>query len=162
MEALEGPASAALQAIARAAANRLARGVWTSPGAGDIRRAIAACERLVLLVDGGAADSNGGSVTGSVTGDAAYAEAPWERRDLAVMYYLNGQPSRAKAELSRYVSSGGAQKRDPRDAVLVDRLMDTLADVCKFAPDDDALTLASALKQQPPSPEEEAVLPLTW
>lgn len=41
--------SAQLRAISTVANWRLERGVWTSPGAGDIRRCRAACERLVLL-----------------------------------------------------------------------------------------------------------------
>ncbi|KAK9816720.1 hypothetical protein WJX72_004217 [[Myrmecia] bisecta] len=47
--ALEGEADAQLQAIARTAKHRLERGIWTSPGAGDLRRAKAACERLAIL-----------------------------------------------------------------------------------------------------------------
>ena len=45
-----GEDDAATTAIARTAAHRLARGVWTSSGAGDIRRARAAAERLVALL----------------------------------------------------------------------------------------------------------------
>ena len=37
---LEGAESAELQAISRVAEHRLARGIWTSPGAGDLRRAL--------------------------------------------------------------------------------------------------------------------------
>ena len=51
MDALEGPASVHLQAVARAAEHRLKRGIWTSPGAGDVRRAVAAAERLVLITE---------------------------------------------------------------------------------------------------------------
>ncbi len=39
-----------LQAISRVAEHRLARGIWTSPGAGDLRRALAAAQRLAILV----------------------------------------------------------------------------------------------------------------
>lgn len=45
-----GEEDAATTAIARTAAHRLARGVWTSSGAGDLRRARAAAERLVALL----------------------------------------------------------------------------------------------------------------
>ena len=45
-----GEEDAATTAIARTAAHRLARGVWTSSGAGDLRRARAAAERLVSLL----------------------------------------------------------------------------------------------------------------
>ena len=47
---LEGAESAELQAISRVAEHRLARGIWTSPGAGDLRRALAAAQRLAILV----------------------------------------------------------------------------------------------------------------
>ena len=39
--------------VSKVANHRLERGIWTSPGAGDIRRCRAACERLVLLGDAG-------------------------------------------------------------------------------------------------------------
>jgi hypothetical protein len=42
--------SAALRAVSATAAHRLSRGIWTSPGAGDLRRARAAAERLVMMV----------------------------------------------------------------------------------------------------------------
>jgi hypothetical protein len=45
-----GEEDAMTTAVARTAAHRLARGVWTSSGAGDIRRARAAAERLVILL----------------------------------------------------------------------------------------------------------------
>lgn len=52
---LEGAESAELQAISRVAEHRLARGIWTSPGAGDLRRALAAAQRLAILVTVGLA-----------------------------------------------------------------------------------------------------------
>lgn len=39
-----------VRAISATAAHRLQRGIWTSPGAGDLRRCIGACERLVMMV----------------------------------------------------------------------------------------------------------------
>ncbi|GFH19462.1 uncharacterized protein HaLaN_16409, partial [Haematococcus lacustris] len=48
--------SATVQAVSKAAASRIERGVSTSPGAGDIRRATAATERLVLLSEACHAD----------------------------------------------------------------------------------------------------------
>eukprot|EP00890_Picochlorum_soloecismus_P000692 jgi/Picsp_1/1623/NSC_05101-R1_protein len=41
--------SAESEAIARTAKHRLERGIWTSPGAGDLRLCVASCERLVLI-----------------------------------------------------------------------------------------------------------------
>lgn len=65
--------------------------------AGDIRRAIAACERLVIL-----------------NGDAASSH---ERRDLAVLLLHGGLFARAKAELGAYQSSAAAATADPIDQV---------------------------------------------
>ena len=50
MFALEGAANAELQAISRVAEHRLERGIFTSTGGGDLRRALAAAERLAILV----------------------------------------------------------------------------------------------------------------
>jgi hypothetical protein len=49
---LDEEVTATMRAISVVANHRLERGIWTSPGAGDLRRAIAACEKLVLLVGG--------------------------------------------------------------------------------------------------------------
>jgi len=46
---LQGEETAEHEAISRCAQHRLNRGIWTSTGGGDLTRAIAACERLVLL-----------------------------------------------------------------------------------------------------------------
>jgi hypothetical protein len=47
---LDEEVTAAMRAISVVANHRLERGIWTSPGAGDLRRSIAAAEKLVLLV----------------------------------------------------------------------------------------------------------------
>ncbi|CAG9463334.1 unnamed protein product [Pedinophyceae sp. YPF-701] len=47
--ALEGDDDATTEAISRFAKYRLKRGIYTSTGAGDLRRCVPACERLVLL-----------------------------------------------------------------------------------------------------------------
>ena len=47
---LEGAADAELQAISAVAAHRLERGIFTSAGGGDLRRALAASQRLAILV----------------------------------------------------------------------------------------------------------------
>lgn len=83
---LDGASSAESEAIARAALHRLQRGVWTSPGAGDIRRALAACERLVLL-------------NGQGTPKKSQATA---RRDYAILLLHVGRFEEAKRELLRY------------------------------------------------------------
>ncbi len=81
---LDGAESAEAEAIARTARHRLERGIWTSPGAGDLRRALAAAERLVIL-----------------RGE----EVPEERRDLAVLYCHAGMLREAKVELKAYAAA---------------------------------------------------------
>eukprot|EP00775_Hariotina_reticulata_P010072 gene10072-10227_t len=96
--------SAALRAVSATAAHRLARGIWTSPGAGDLNRCLAAAERLVMMV-----------------GD----EQPQERRDLAVLLLHAGQPAAAAAELAAYMdATKGSQLGiiNPFDAKLVHEL----------------------------------------
>jgi len=81
---LDGAESAEAEAIARTARHRLERGIWTSPGAGDLQRALAAAERLVIL--------RGNDV-------------PEERRDLAVLYCHAGMFREAKVELKAYAAA---------------------------------------------------------
>jgi hypothetical protein len=170
MEALDGPANAHLQAVAKAAAHRLKRGVWTSPGAGDIRRALAATERLVLLaaaeesVEAGAESSGQNHRVGSGGGGGGVASlgGKWERRDLAVLLLLNGEPGRARAELARYVQTGSHFRNcDPADAALVERLQAALAGV-EVGEGEEAVSIEGALAQAPPDPNDAAMLPLTW
>jgi hypothetical protein len=80
---------AATTAIARTAAHRLARGIWTSSGGGDVRRARAACERLVLLLDQQRRH-------GDSRREAAYAR---ERRDLGVLLLVSGDMAAALPHL---------------------------------------------------------------
>lgn len=46
---VEGGIASDLDAIARTAKHRLDRGIFTTTGAGDLRRAVITCERLVML-----------------------------------------------------------------------------------------------------------------
>ncbi|KAL4421748.1 hypothetical protein ABPG77_009731 [Micractinium sp. CCAP 211/92] len=156
---LEGESDAAMQAISRTAKHRLERGIWTSPGAGDIRRALAACERLVLLL-----------------GDSC----PQERRDLAVLLMHVGRFTEAKAELLQFMRSTSAASGaapalslTPTGAVvtaggqtlgeqqLTDRLLSLLSGV-EAAPE--ALSLEGALRRPPPAAQQDddSRLPLTW
>ena len=48
--ALGDDGGAELRAISLVAGHRLERGIWTTPGAGDLRRCLAAAERLVMLI----------------------------------------------------------------------------------------------------------------
>ncbi|KAG2439985.1 hypothetical protein HXX76_004103 [Chlamydomonas incerta] len=183
--------SAALAAIAKVAAWRLERGIFTSAGAGDIRRARAACERLVLL----AAD-----------------RYPEERRDLAIILLHSGDVPAARRELRAYMaavgaggggsSSGGSQAAagrpgaggaaagagagywsgmgpgplgpDPFDLVLCRRLLATLEGLAVGAgeeeeqgPGSEPLSVDVALRLPPPweragGDRGGRALPLTW
>ena len=135
-EAIDGPGDAGTQAIAFAAARRLERGIWTSPGAGDVRRAAAAAERLVLLL-----------------GEAE----PRERRDLAALYAAQGFLGRARAELAVFRGSAAAARETPEDAALVDGLWRLVCDA--EAAEGEAVSVESALRAQVP---EDVARPLTW
>lgn len=92
---------------------RLERGIWTSPGAGDLRRAVAACERLVMM----ASSEVGGQSLGT----------SHERRDLAVLLLHLGDLPRAQAELSEYMRSGAFRHHcDPFDRQLTLQVADAL------------------------------------
>lgn len=82
-----------------------ARGIHTSTGAGDHRRALATCERLAL-----------------VAGDAC----PIERRDLGVLYAITGRMAEAAAELRFYKDSPSYVDLDSREKRLVDRLVEAV------------------------------------
>lgn len=146
---LSGAESAESEAIARAAVHRLERGVWTSPGAGDIRRAIAACERLVLLYSDDVCADDGSRLPEAVA-----------RRDLGVLLCHTGRFEQAKVELQRCKDLIGY--RDLEYAIYVDKLLHVLREVpmksklmmytMKTAKDQCAL-------QQKATPQ---ILPLTW
>ena len=146
-----GAASAEAEAIARTAKHRLERGIWTSPGAGDVRRAIAAMERLVILLDSISRGSGPPTTaTSTRTNNDMYRTA---RRDLAVLYCHVGRLEEAYVEMKAYVQSRSfsapspsfvltpgvgisiAGSRDERvdDVVLEDRLMMVLGQVERLA-----------------------------
>jgi hypothetical protein len=139
-EVLEGATSAELQVIARAAAHRLERGIWTSPGAGDVRRAIAACERLVLLCG---------------------ESAPSERRDLAALYIRQGMLEKGKIELQTYQESMHARCAGREDRRCVEGLWEAVRDM-EIEEGLAALTLEGSLAMSPPDVDAAPPLPLTW
>eukprot|EP00899_Mesostigma_viride_P013612 jgi/Mesvir1/22251/Mv14385-RA.1 len=69
-------------AAARASQWRMNRGIWTSQGGGDMRRCIAACERLIYLFD-----------------------EPRDKRDLGVLFYHCGLYKEALEQLNAYQQS---------------------------------------------------------
>jgi hypothetical protein len=188
---LDGADSAEAAAIARTAEHRLRRGIFTSPGAGDLRRALAASERLVIL-------------RGEIV--------PEERMDLAVLYCHAGRLREARAELRAYaemlakrersttatglagtdtvndVSGDGNNSRNARhykliltpgagisvatsergleDAVLADRLATVLRQLpvapATYADEDRRLTLDVAMERCLRTPGAQQILPLTW
>jgi hypothetical protein len=161
---LDGGGSAEFEAVARAARHRLERGIHTSPGGGDLRRALAAQERLVVLR----------TLLGS---GAALPEA---RRDLAALYCHAGRLAEARAELRAARSSAaapggrGALVLGPTgasfasgpsgaaDAALADRLLDALARVrLEGAADARPLDAAEAARRCA-GVAPARVMPLTW
>lgn len=139
--ALEGEADAAMQAIARTAKHRLERGIWTSPGAGDLRRAKAACERLVL-----------------VAGEAF----PAERRDLAVILLHCGFIPQAYSELRAYSGTEAAQNAPADEKKLVRRLIGLVQKEAESQERVEPLTVESALAAEAPSIDTDRMIPLTW
>lgn len=139
--ALEGEADATMQAIARTAKHRLERGIWTSPGAGDLRRAKAACERLVLIA-----------------GDTC----PAERRDLGVISLHSGFLPQAYAELRAYSMTDAAQKADAKEKELVRRLLSLVQSDATSQPPVEPLTVESALAADAPVVDTDRMIPLTW
>lgn len=76
----QGVDNAYLEAIGRAAAHRLKRGIWTTTGGGDIKRCIAACERLLLLHE-----------SGNVLGVCNKIDGFIAMRDLSTLYLHEGR-----------------------------------------------------------------------
>jgi len=103
--AMFGDGDAELEAISRFAKYRLQRGIYTSTGAGDLRRALAACERLVLI-----------------------STRIAERRDLAVLLIHAGRLEEALAELIEYRDSKDdhSDVESLEERVLVDQLIEGL------------------------------------
>lgn len=141
--------SATVQAVSQAAASRIERGVSTSPGAGDIRRATAATERLVLLSEACHADEK---------------TCMNERRDLAVLRLHQGDLAGARTELqsvmhSRYFRVGMEQQ----DRELCYKLAELVKDVKvpKGEQEPQPLTLQRVLTASAPGPSSRR-LPLTW
>lgn len=139
--ALEGEADAAMQAIARTAKHRLERGIWTSPGAGDLRRAKAACERLVL-----------------VAGHAF----PAERRDLGVILLHCGFVSQAYTELQAYMASETGQNSPLMEKELVRRLLSLMQAQAEGELQAALYTVERALTEEAPSVDSNRMIPLTW
>jgi hypothetical protein len=145
---LDGASSAESEAIARAALHRLQRGVWTSPGAGDIRRALAACERLVLLTNG---PSSGATKKAEATA----------RRDYAVLLLHVGRFEDAKKELLRYKELVDIEG-NLSHAVHVDKLLYRLREVDVSS---DAVFGADAARREAlhnSMASDSQILPLTW
>ncbi|CAK0760877.1 hypothetical protein CVIRNUC_002808 [Coccomyxa viridis] len=141
---LEGEARAELQAIARTAAHRLQRGIWTSPGAGDLRRALASAERLCIVL-----------------GDEAYFE--W--RDVAVLYLHAGNLPAALAHLDAYASTPAAKDAPREEQKLVERILEGVRAITDELDDMHIiplLNLQSALETPRPEADTEQRTPLTW
>jgi hypothetical protein len=98
-----GNISAIEMAAAKAAQHRLMRGVWTNVRFGDMRRALAACERLILL-----------------------QHDPHELRDYAALLYHCGYYEECLHYLSSYQTAMAGQSLSNRLEILEDEAVDTL------------------------------------
>ncbi|KAL6849959.1 hypothetical protein ACP4OV_020586 [Aristida adscensionis] len=99
----DGNISAIEMAAAKAAQHRLMRGVWTSVRFGDMRRALAACERLILL-----------------------NHDPRELRDYAALLYHCGYYEECLQYLTLYqTATAGKSPSTPRE-ILEDDAVNTL------------------------------------
>ena len=143
---LEGAASAESEAIARAAVHRLKRGVWTSPGAGDIRRALAATERLVLLTTG-----QGASKRHEATA----------RRDYAILLLHVGRFEEATRELLRYKDLVDIEG-NLEYAVYADKLIHRLREVDLKSDAVFGIEAARRNAKRTSMADDSEILPLTW
>ncbi|CAL4957265.1 unnamed protein product [Urochloa decumbens] len=98
-----GNISAVEMAAAKAAQHRLMRGVWTNVRFGDMRRALAACERLILL-----------------------QHDPRELRDYAALLYHCGYYEECLHYLSSYQTAMVGQSPRNRLEILEDEAVNTL------------------------------------
>jgi len=98
-----GNISSIEMAAAKAAQHRLMRGVWTNVRFGDMRRALAACERLILL-----------------------QHDPHELRDYAALLYHCGYYEECLHYLSSYQTAMAGQSLSNRLEILEDEALNTL------------------------------------
>ncbi|CAD7704561.1 unnamed protein product [Ostreobium quekettii] len=138
--ALNPGADAHLEIISRAAKHRLDRGISTSPGAGDIRRALAASERLVMLCHG---DQQ-------------------ERRDLAILLYHCGEMSRAMVELSAYCGTGAFEDETSTDKTALKQLLSRLKSHSITGERAQLTTIENVLAMPPPQFDASQRVPLSW
>ena len=110
--------SAYIDAVSRAAAHRLRRGIWTTTGGGDINRCITACERLCTVVDECETDALGAF-------DRLVAH-----RDLAVLYFHDGRWKECRSILKRCIGSDAdaAAAGDDPDGKIASQLLRALED----------------------------------
>ena len=157
-EALTAPADegrSALDAVAAAAAHRLARGIFTSPGAGDVRRALSAARRAVLLSEVGA------TLSGEAGGGAAGAAS--RRANLGLLLLASGGPPAAAAvELDTWLASAAAAAAPASRRAAARALAAAAAARAGAAPRPPPHTLATALAEPEPVPDENARVPLVW
>jgi hypothetical protein len=136
--------SADVAAINRTAAHRLERGIFTSPGAGDARRALAAARRRVLLAEAAGGESGGCASSADVA-----------RREYGALLAAAGRHAEAAAELGAYVraaEAGGDEGAPPGEVEAAVRLL--AASVAATAPDPPPPPLSIAAVLAAPPPEE--------
>ena len=149
LDTASGAGRATLDAVTAAAAHRLARGIFTSPGAGDARRAAAAAARRVVL-----ADAAGGAL-GPVNA----------RRDvLGVALLARGAPAAAAAEFGAWLASDAGRSAAAGERETVRRLCAVASDRAGGTPLPPPITLQVVLRGEWGACEGDASarVPLVW
>ena len=149
LDTASGAGRATLDAVTAAAAHRLARGIFTSPGAGDARRAAAAAARRVVL-----ADAAGGAL-GPV--DA--------RRDvLGIALLARGAPAAAAAEFGAWLESDVGREAPAGERETVRRLCSVATDRAGTTPLRPPITLQAVLRGEWGACDGDASarVPLVW
>eukprot|EP00193_Tetraselmis_chui_P021187 CAMPEP_0177774996 /NCGR_PEP_ID=MMETSP0491_2-20121128/13838_1 /TAXON_ID=63592 /ORGANISM="Tetraselmis chuii, Strain PLY429" /LENGTH=220 /DNA_ID=CAMNT_0019293479 /DNA_START=424 /DNA_END=1087 /DNA_ORIENTATION=+ len=177
--AVEGMQSAEMEAISRTAAHRLSRGIWTSPGAGDLRRAkAAACFKTTTSsVSSFWRHSNSEPPTlgfpnllvtvpfmmGFISRELLYCLA---RRDAAVLLIHSGEFAQGRAELKAYLASAESREAPSETRILVDRLMDKVDDMLgprtASSSPKPVISVSSVLRKGRPEEKTADLLDLPW
>ncbi|GMH45123.1 hypothetical protein BSKO_13080 [Bryopsis sp. KO-2023] len=138
---VDGEMSSDLEAISRTAKHRLERGIFTTTGGGDVRRAVIACERLAMLC-----------------GDTH----PMERRDLAVLLSHVGEIGRAGVELQCYMESAAFQSGSLEDKLPVQQMHAFLQGFEDVQQPDMPMSVDYILGLDAPVLDPERRISLTW
>lgn len=144
---IDGQASSAeSEAISRTAKHRLERGIWTSPGAGDLRLCVASCERLVLI--------------DQMMGDKF--SLGLARANLSILYCHIGLYSEAMAEIRESIELLGDMNESKHATICLKLLKFLAAQGVQSQQRANLLTPSTQKERCLSMMEETVILPLTW